>query len=215
MDKKELRQDPIRERILSFLSYIENNRNALYGIVAGVLAIILVGSYISTATKELDYKSSLTFGEAINNSIAGDKVTSVALFEELLSEGSNATAGNSFAYLLDYYLSISDFEKVDSLLNLDIEVTDDVLQSKIYIIQGDISLDKMEYDKSLEFYSKAAKENSTIKNQMKLKEAIVYYKTEDFNKSRDIVEGLLEIENLQYDIKNQCEKYLFMIDNSI
>ena len=215
MDKKELRQDPIRERILSFLSYIENNRNALYGIVVTVLAIILIGSYVSTTAKELDYKSSLTFGEAINNSIAGDKVTSVALFEKLLLEGSNATAGNSLAYLLDYYLSISDFGKVDSLLNLDIQVTDDILQSKIYIIQGDMSLDKMEYDRSLEFYSKAAKENSTIENQMKLKEAIVYYKTENFNKSRDIVETLLEIENLQYDIKNQCEKYLFMIDSSI
>ena len=78
-----------------------------------------------------------------------------------------------------------------------------------------MSLDKMEYDRSLEFYSKAAKENSTIENQMKLKEAIVYYKTENFNKSRDIVEALLEIETLQYDIKNQCEKYLFMIDSSI
>ena len=28
MDKKELRQDPIRERILLFLTYVENNRNA-------------------------------------------------------------------------------------------------------------------------------------------------------------------------------------------
>ena len=82
MDKKELRQDPIREKILVALSYIENNRNALYGIVVGVMVIILVGSYLSTTQKEMDRKSSLSFGKAINNSIAGDKDTSVMLFQE-------------------------------------------------------------------------------------------------------------------------------------
>ena len=85
MDKKELRQDPIREKILLFLSYIENNRKALYGIIASVVAIILIGSYISTSSKNLNEKSSLTFGKAINNSIAGDKETSIALFKELLN----------------------------------------------------------------------------------------------------------------------------------
>ena len=85
MDKKELRQDPIREKILSTLSYVENNKMALYGIVGVVLAVILVGSYISTSNKELNQKSSLNFGKAINSSIAGDKEVSLLLFEELLS----------------------------------------------------------------------------------------------------------------------------------
>ena len=30
MDKQELRQDPIREKIIGSLSYLENNRNALF-----------------------------------------------------------------------------------------------------------------------------------------------------------------------------------------
>ena len=215
MDKKELRQDPIREKILLFLSYIENNRKALYGIIASVVAIILIGSYISTSSKNLNEKSSLTFGKAINNSIAGDKETSIALFKELLNEGSNATASNSFAFLLDYYLTEEDFSKVDSLLGLNIKITDKILQSKIYIIQGDRSLDAMEYEESIKFYSMASKENSNIENSMMMKEAIVYYKTEDFDKSRNIIENLLEIEDLQYDLKNQCEKYLSMIDISV
>jgi len=215
MDKKELRQDPIRERILLFLTYVENNRNALYGIVGVVVGVILFGSYISTSTKELNEKSSLDFGKAMNSSIAGDKETSIALFEELVSEGSKSTGSNSFAYLLDYYLSDGNFDKVDSLLSLNIEITDEVLQSKIYIIQGDISFNRMEYDKSIEFYSKAGKENSTIKNKMMMKEAIVHYRTENFDKSREIVEELLDIEDLQYELKNQCEKYLFMLDASI
>ena len=215
MDKKELRQDPIRERILLFLTYVENNRNALYGIVGVVVVVILAGSYISTSTKELNEKSSLDFGKAMNNSVAGDKETSIALFEDLVSEGSNSTASNSFAYLLDYYFSDGNFDKVDSLLRLNIEITDEVLQSKIYIIQGDMSLDRMEYDKSIEFYSKAGEKNSAIKNKMLMKEAIVYYKTEDFDKTRGIVEELLDTEDLQYELKNQCEKYLIMLDASI
>ena len=214
MDKKELRQDPIREKILLFLSYIENNRNALYGIMASVVGIILIGSYISTSNKDLNEKSSLSFGKAINNSIAGDKETSIALFEQLLNEGSDATASNSFAFLLDYYLTEGDASKVDSLLNLNVEITDGILQSKIYIIQGDKSLDAMKYEESIEFYSMARKENSSIENDMIMREAIVYYNTGDFDKSRKIIENLLEIEDLKYDLKNQCEKYLSMIDIS-
>ena len=215
MDKKELRQDPIREKILSFLSYIENNRNALYGIVIGVMAIILIGSYMSTTAKELNEKSSLSFGKAMNNSIAGDKETSIALLEDLLSNGSKETASSALVYLVDYYLSNQDFEIVDSLLNLNITITDNVLASKVYIMQGDMSLNKMEYDKALEFYSKAGRINSDIENHMLLKEAIVFYNREELGKSKNIIESLLEVEDLQYDIKNQCEKYLFILNNSI
>ena len=166
MDKKELRQDPIREKILSALSYIENNRNALYGIVVGVMAIILIGSYLSTTQKEMDRKSSLSFGKAINNSIAGDKDTSVMLFQDLLSEGSKEVAGSALVYLVDYHVSNKNFEKVDSLLNLNIDITDNVLESKMYVMQGDMNLDRKEYEKSLEFYSQAAKVNNSIENHM-------------------------------------------------
>ena len=215
MDKKELRQDPIREKILSALSYIENNRNALYGIVVGVMVIILVGSYLSTTQKEMDRKSSLSFGKAINNSIAGDKDTSVMLFQDLLSEGSKEVAGSALVYLVDYYLSNKNFEKVDSLLNLNIDITDNVLQSKMYAMQGDINLDKKEYEKSLEFYSQAAKINNSIENHMMFKKAVVYYEKEEFKESKKIIEEILAVEDLQYDVKNQCEKYLFILNNSI
>jgi tetratricopeptide (TPR) repeat protein len=73
----------------------------------------------------------------------------------------------------------------------------------------------MEYEESIKFYSMASKENSNIENSMIMKEAIIYYKTGDFDKSKNIIENLLEIEDLQYDLKNQCEKYLSMIDISV
>ena len=72
MDKKELRQDPIREKILSFLGYVENNRTMLAGIVAVVLGVILIGSYVSTTNKQLNEQSSLSFGKALNSSISGN-----------------------------------------------------------------------------------------------------------------------------------------------
>ena len=50
---------------------------------------------------------------------------------------------------------------------------------------------------------------------MMMKEAIVHYKSENFDKSREIVKELLEIKDLQYELKNQCEKYLFMLGASI
>ena len=215
MDKKELRKDPIREKILSFLTYIEDNKIALYGIVALVMLVILVGSYMSTTTKELQVSSSLSFGKAINSSIAGNKDASVSIFSNLLEEGSESTAGNSFAYLIDYYLSSGDFSKVDSMLIKNIKIKDNILQSKVFILQGDMSLNKMEYNKSIDFYSKAAKLYPPISNKMNFKKAIAHYQLGDFKKSRSIIENLLDLEDLSYEVKNQCEKYLFMLDNKV
>ena len=215
MDKKELRKDPIREKILSFLTYIEDNKTALYGIVVLVVLVILGGSYISTTAKELQETSSLSFGKAINSSIAGDKDASVSVFSTLLEEGSESSAGNSFTYLIDYYLSSGDLSKVDSLLIKNIKIKDNVLQSKVFILQGDMSLNRMEYNQSIEFYSKAARLYPSISNKMNFKKAIVHYESGDFKKSRSIIENLLNLEDLSYEVKNQCEKYLFMLDNRV
>ena len=215
MDKKELRKDPVREKILSTLTYIEDNRAALYGIVATVAIIILAGSYFSTTAKELNKKSSLSFGKAINHSISGNEDESVIVFSELIESGAEATSGNSFAYLIDYYLTSGDFSKVDSMLLKNVIIGDDVLQSKIYILQGDINFNNNNYSASIDFYTKASKLYPTIKNAMALKKAITYYESGDKNQCRKIIEDLLIIDDLPFDVRNQCEKYLSIIDNGV
>ena len=48
MDKHEIRQDPIRERIIGSLSYLENNKNALFSVLAVIVIIIAGSGYYSS-----------------------------------------------------------------------------------------------------------------------------------------------------------------------
>ena len=97
--------------------------------------------------------------------------------------------------------------KINQIMD-EIDITDERVMSKFSPIIK-------EYEKSLEFYSQAAKVNNSIENHMIFKKAIVYYQKEEFKESKKLIEEILEIEDLQYDVKNQCEKYLFILNNSI
>ena len=65
MDKQELRQDPIREKIIGSLSYLENNRNALFGVLAIIVLIIGVSGYYSSSSKALQVESASDLGVAL------------------------------------------------------------------------------------------------------------------------------------------------------
>ena len=214
MDKKELRKDPIREKILSSLSYMENNKNSLYALVGVVIAVILLGSYFSTTQKELKHSSSLTFGKVINNSIANDMDASIPELAELIDSGDNSTSASAYVYLLDYYLKNSDFIKLDSLLSIDVDIDDEVLSSKVSVVRGDISFNGQDYMKAIDHYSLASDIYPSIENNMKVKKAIAYYNLENFEMTRSIIDGLMENDDLSFDIKNVCEKYISMLENN-
>ena len=65
MDKQELRKDPIREKIIGSLSYLENNRNALFGVLAAIVLIIGVSGYYSSSSKALQVESASDLGVAL------------------------------------------------------------------------------------------------------------------------------------------------------
>ena len=65
MDKQELRQDPIREKIIGSLSYLENNRNALFSVLAAIVLIIGVSGYYSSSSKALQVESASDLGVAL------------------------------------------------------------------------------------------------------------------------------------------------------
>ena len=41
----------------------------------------------------------------------------------------------------------------------------------------------------------------------------LHAQTKNFDKAKDIIEKLLLDENLEYEVKNQCEKYLSILNN--
>ena len=228
MDKKELRQDPIRERIISFLSKIESNKNVIFGIFVLAIVSITFATYYSSIMKGKNKTSSINLGKGINTKIDGDKEASNLIFSELLKNGTSSSKSVSLVNLIDYYLfldadlvdSLLNLENIkvsdtlDSLLNLDIKISDNVLSSKVFILQGNMSFNNGEYESALDFYNRALDLDAYIYNEVKLKLAQTYYKMGDLRKAESIVDRLLEKDDIG-SLKNRCKKIKSMLKNQM
>ena len=177
MDKQELRQDPIRERILSSLSYVENNKNLLGAFVVGVLAVILVGGYYSSTAKELKMDTSVKLGKALNSAIEGN-APDISAFSDLAKSGSDNGAANAWLYMIDYNLQEGNDFEVDSLMAFNLDVDDPYLNAKLLSLKGDRAFDRMEYDSALDYYKNASKTDITMRDALKLKQVSVYMEME-------------------------------------
>ena len=215
MDKNELRQDPVREKIFAFLNYIENNQSVLIGVIVGLVAVILIVSNLSSSRKASMESFSVAFGKAVNSSISDGLSESISQFENVLESGFHGNKSAAYTYLLDYYSSSGDKEKIDSLLAIDVKIEDNILFSRILVMKGDIAFNKMDYDSAIDNYRKAIKENSQLKNDVEIKIAMTMIEKGDRENAILILENLLEDEDLDYQSKSNCERYLSLINNSI
>ena len=123
MDKQELRQDPIRERMISFLTKLENNKNIIFGLFILAILSITFATYYADSTKEKNKISSINLGKAINTKIDGDNETSNLLFSDLLLTGSGSSKSISLIHLINYHLSKADGDifSIDSYHNVNVK----------------------------------------------------------------------------------------------
>ncbi len=212
MDKQELRQDPIRERLLSYLSYLENNKSLMGAVVGGILVVILAAGYYSSNTKELNYNTSIKLGKEMNSIIEGNS-PNMSILSDIMEIGSSNGAASALIYMIDYNLKEGNDFAVDSLMSLDVKIEDEYLHSKLLMLKGDRALDRMEYENALEYYKNAAQMDVSIQEALELKQASVHIEMGNLDDAMDIIENLLEDEELPFDVKNSCNMYKTMIEN--
>jgi len=217
MDKQELRQDPIREKIILFLSNLENNRSAIAGFFLLAILSITFATYYSSNAERKDKAAENTLGKAINIKIDGDVDTSNLLFSELLESGTSSTKSVSLIHLIDYYLSKPDTDifSVDSLIKLNVGVSDDILKSRICLLQGDMDLNLEEYDLAIDNYKNALALDTYMSDEINLRLARTYYMKGSLTKAEEIISSLLEKDDLNYNLKNKCNKMNSMISNYV
>ena len=212
MDKQELRQDPIRERLLSSLSYLENNKSLMGGIAAAILVVILAAGYYSSSTKELNFNTSIKLGKEMNSIIEGNS-PNMSTLSDIMEKGSSNGAASALIYMIDYNLKEGNDFAVDSLMSLDVEIEDNYLHSKLLTLKGDRALDRMEYDSALEYYKNAAQIDASTKQALELKQVSVHIEMGKLDKAMNIIDDLLEDEDIPFDVKNSCNMYKAMIEN--
>ena len=200
MDKQELRQDPIRERLIGALTYLENNRNALFGVLAVIVIVIAYGGYYSSSTKSLNVESSQNLGKALIT-FSTDKDSGILLLSKVLEEGNDASKQVAIATLVNHYFLNDQSFEVDSLLNMDIKITDDVLSSKLLTLKGDIRSNNEDYEAAIEAYEESADAHPSLDVELKIAEA--HYKLGDNDRAKEIVESILENEDASAAVKSK------------
>ena len=200
MDKQELRQDPIRERLIGALTYLENNKNALFGVLAVIVIVISYGGYYSSSTKALKVESSQNLGKALIT-FSTDKDSGILLLSKVLEEGDDASKQVAMATLVNHYFSSDQSFEVDSLLNMDIKITDDVLSSKLLTLKGDIRSNNEDYEAAIEAYEESADVYPSLDVELKIAEA--HYKLGKNDKAKKIVESILENEDASATVKSK------------
>ena len=189
MDKQELRQDPIREKIIGSLSYLENNRNALFGVLIAIVLIIGLSGYYSSSSKALQVESASDLGVALIT-FTNDK-----------DEGDDASKQVAMATLVNHYYSNDQFFEVDSLLNLGIKITDNVISSKLLSLRGDMRANDGDYELALDAYSSSIDEYPSI--EVELKMANAYHQSGNIDKAREMVESILANEKASNTLKTK------------
>ena len=200
MDKHEIRQDPIRERIIGSLSYLENNKNALFGVLALVVLIIAGSGYYSSSSKALKVESASSLGTALIT-FTNDKDSGILLLSKVLDEGDDASKQVAMATLVNHYYTNDQLFEVDSLLNMDIEITDDVISSKLLSLKGDMRANDGDFDLALESYSSSLDVYPSI--EVELKMASAHHMAGENDKARAIVDAILENDKATVTLKTK------------
>jgi predicted negative regulator of RcsB-dependent stress response len=210
MDKQELRQDPIREKIIGTLTYLENNKNILFGVLVVVIGVIAYGGYYSSSSNTLKVESSASLGKALAT-LATDKDSGILLLSKVLEEGDNASKQVAMATLVNHYYSNEQFFEVDSLFNIGIKITDNILSSKLLTVQGDMRVNNEEYDLAIESYQGSINAVSSPEIEVKLAQA--YHKAGNTSNAKKIVESLLENEKVSSTVKTKLNTLKSQLDS--
>ena len=96
-------------------------------------------------------------------------------------------------------------------------IKDSVVRSRIYKIQGDLSLQGGDYENALTFYQKAANlsEDGNIQLQYMLDMISVLLITGDYSKAFSELNGIMENINLGFNEKNKAEEYLAFVNQKL
>ena len=140
-----------------------------------------------------------------------DKDSGILLLSKILEDRNNTSKQVAMATLVNHYYSNEQFFEVDSLFNIGIEITDNVLSSKLLMLQGDMRINNEEYDLAIELYQGSIDEVSSPEVEVKLAQA--YYEAGNSDKAKEIVESLLEDEKASSTVKRKLSTLKSRLDS--
>ena len=159
MKKQEIKADPIRDQIINFYNYLDDNRNVLYssvGFIVGVLTLFIV--FNNQNNKKL-LNSNAISSSAQNFYIDGEEQLAFSRFNEVLEGNfSQESKNQALIYLIDAASNSNNDSLIsDYINNYKFKTNDDMLNSMYYMLVGNYMHDKMNYEEAIYNYNVSLK----------------------------------------------------------
>ena len=219
MDKKELKEDLIRDRIIESIQYMSDQWQ--YVALTLTLIILSISAYGFLSSQEADKfnLSSEISGMAQNEYNQGDVSFAIEDLENVLGDYENTHGGTqAYIYLIyDAYLN-GDMSKLESLLeDYSIYSKDPLLESSILETRAYLSLSEANYSKAIDLLDQSLGINDidAVNTRLKIAKARVYIASKEYNKAASLLDDLRDSEMGNVNQKNTIDElssYLVHID---
>ena len=215
MRKDEIRNDPIRDKIVQGINFIKENQNTIF-LIIGFFAIIIISvSYFQNINNIKNTNASNIAGLAQNNFINGDTDEAAVKFQRVLDDYKKSNGAlQSSIYLLSDALRDGDNEKLIEILSRitsDLNNIDDpILKSYIFKVKGDILLDQNDISDAIENYKLASKyaERSSNKIKYDIATSSALLMAEEYRVAVQLLEEVLSVKDINFNDKNKAEELL-------
>jgi len=233
MNKDEIRHDPIKERIVSFIEYIIEKKNTFFYIAIVVVAVIASTSFyfnsLSKSNKKgweknqdamSDFFSSLSSENLFNSSIAdsSELKSSIEKFNQIAMEHSGTTSAD-FALLktIRGEILLNNFDKVEEvLINGTLSSSDKNLNYQFNRLKGDVFFDRGMNSEALTYYEKSISLSNTedLRIPIQIKKIYVLIEMGEYKKAETVINSI-DKSDIGFSEKNSLLEVEYFIKNKL
>ena len=187
MDKKELRQDLIRDKLINFIQFVSERLLYVIGIL--IILIVIIGSYSFLSKQKIstfNLSSEISALAQIEYNKGEIDFALIDLQQVLDNYEKTPGGAQSYIYLIyDAYIN-NDIDKLNTLLNNYSIYTDDLLlNSSILETNANISMSNKNYSSAIKFLEKSLTINNinSLKIRLSISKARVYIEEGNYDKA--------------------------------
>ncbi len=208
--RKELKKDPVLEKVANTYSFIQDKQKVLIRIVVGIAVIFILINFWKNNVRKSTEESSTVFSMALVAWQTGDVDNAQFQFETLTDEFGSTTNGKIAHYwlgLIAYNEGNSESSK-DYLKQFVKFGKEDILLPNAYRILANLSIDEDDDENALSYFIKAVKYSSGKNEQMdhELNLAGFYLTQNREEEAKAILVPILDRKGITSSLKTKAEE---------
>ena len=210
MKKDELRYDPIHEKLLNILDYLENNKSSVFQILIALVVLVGAWGYYAGNQRSALMEARSLSGTAQSEYNASRSEISIQKLKEVVEEypGTDAATQAGVYLVADAYLNNEDGAIESIVERIDSENFDDLIHAGMLETLGNAKLNTNSIESAEKYFKQAIAKCSTvgIDVQYQIGLALVNIKQGKYQDAKSILVKLLESDALNFNDKNKAEE---------